>query len=76
MEAWLERDLKQANMNRQSVPWIIVTGHVPLYCVASDCDTYATLYSAIDTLVYKYGVDVYLGAHKHQYQFLKPIYNK
>ena len=29
---WLERDLEQANLNRENVPWILVMSHYPLYC--------------------------------------------
>ena len=36
MYKWLEEDLARANANRQAVPWIIVHGHRPMYCVVSD----------------------------------------
>lgn len=30
---WLEAELKRANANRATAPWIIVLGHRPLYCL-------------------------------------------
>lgn len=32
MWEWLDRDLEEANGNRQARPWIIVAGHRPMYC--------------------------------------------
>jgi hypothetical protein len=63
MRTWLERDLEEAVKNRDQVPWIIASGHVPIYCVASDCNDYPTTYHHFDDLFYKYGVDLFLGAH-------------
>jgi Calcineurin-like phosphoesterase len=65
MEEWLEHDLIEANKNRDQVPWIIASGHVSIYCVADDCVDNPKMYSVFDDLFYKYGVDVFLGAHKH-----------
>ena len=67
MIEWVKQDLKKANENRATVPWIIVTGHVPIYCKGSSCDNYPTLYKDFEDLFYKYGVDLFIGAHKHQY---------
>jgi hypothetical protein len=41
--AWLKQDLAAANANRANVPWIVVSGHRPLWCSShrSDCTTLA-----------------------------------
>ena len=36
--AWLAADLAAADANRDAVPWVIVTGHRPMYCVATGGD--------------------------------------
>ena len=36
--AWLERDLAAADANRAAVPWVVVMGHRPMYCVATGAD--------------------------------------
>jgi len=33
---WLERDLIEANKNRENYPWIVVMGHKPMYCSTND----------------------------------------
>jgi len=37
--AWLDADLAAADANREAVPWIIVTGHRPMYCTWPDATT-------------------------------------
>jgi hypothetical protein len=36
--AWLDADLAKADANRAAVPWILVMGHRPMYCVATGAD--------------------------------------
>lgn len=36
--AWLAADLARADANREAVPWIIVMGHRPMYCTATQAD--------------------------------------
>ena len=36
--AWLAADLAAADANRDAVPWVVVTGHRPMYCVATGGD--------------------------------------
>ena len=35
---WLAADLKAADANRDAVPWVVVMGHRPMYCVATGKD--------------------------------------
>ncbi|KAL4442884.1 hypothetical protein ABPG74_010773 [Tetrahymena malaccensis] len=76
MVQWVEQDLIRATQNRNQTPWIIAFGHKPIYCSGdSDCQQYPQSFKEFDELFYKYSVDLYLGAHVHRYQFLKPLYN-
>ncbi|XP_071789353.1 acid phosphatase type 7-like isoform X1 [Asterias amurensis] len=79
---WLEADLQEANepKNRAERPWIITMGHRPLYCSDTD-DKDCTVDSAslrlvLEDMFYKYGVDLELWAHEHDYERLWPVYNK
>ncbi|CAJ1384848.1 unnamed protein product [Effrenium voratum] len=76
---WLEHDL--AAVNRSETPWLIVHGHRPLYCSCdTDCDADATIIRmgisypdgtfkhGLEELFYKYGVDLYLAGHEHDYE--------
>lgn len=72
---WLEQDLIKANNNRSEAPWIIVNGHRSMYCSCDgDCDSDAARLrsgfpvggnsnNGIESLLYKYGVDLYLNGH-------------
>ncbi|CAD5231609.1 unnamed protein product [Bursaphelenchus xylophilus] len=83
---WLRDDLKEANKNRENVPWIIVYGHRSMYCsdVEGDCtrvekkmregiDEYSTF--GLESLFYEYGVDLIIGAHEHNYERHWPLFN-
>ena len=71
---WLENDLIEANKpeNRAVRPWIFMAGHRPIYYGST---VHTELQSAIEGLMYKYGVDMYLYGHVHNYQRLFPVYN-
>lgn len=71
---WLENDLIEANKpeNRAVRPWIFMAGHRPIYYGST---VHTELQTAIEGLMYKYGVDMYLYGHVHNYQRLFPVYN-
>ena len=88
MFAWMEKDLARAQANRADVPWIVVHGHRSIYCSCDgDCGPDAvkvrdgvpqadgtTLYGMED-LLFKYGVDLFVNGHEHDYERSWPVYN-
>jgi hypothetical protein len=78
---WLETELAKADANRDTVPWIIVGMHRPLYDVAGcddkgvPTDQNAYVQSAFEALFIKYKVDVVLTGHQHYYERQLPIAN-
>lgn len=77
---WLENDLRQANESRHLRPWIIVSGHRPIYSIENS-DQYGNitgqpiyLAKAVEDLFYKYYVDVYFCGHQHHYERQWPVY--
>lgn len=55
--AWLEQDLARANANRARVPWIVVSGHRPLWCSSArrDCEGFAAeMRLLLENIYYKY----------------------
>jgi len=69
---WLVNDLDQAFSNRANVPWIIVSGHRPVwYSAGQDKNVNA----AFLPLLQKYQVDFYFSGHEHNYERYYPITN-
>ncbi|KAK3269527.1 hypothetical protein CYMTET_22033 [Cymbomonas tetramitiformis] len=80
---WLQSDLLA--VNRSVTPWVVMTGHRPLYfslCAADgDCAfganaeqrTGRILQANLEPLMDKYHVDVYLCGHVHAYQRTCPL---
>jgi acid phosphatase type 7 len=68
------------NTNRTKFPWLIVTGHRPMYCSTGDshdCTNWQTdkVRVALEQYFYEYNVTAYISAHEHSYQRICPIYN-
>jgi len=74
---WLAADLAKAAKNRRNVPWIIVTGHKPMY--SNNNDSYVKefmppLLQAVEEMFHKYGVDMFICGHVHAYERTWPVY--
>lgn len=66
--AWLERALASSNAT-----WKVVYGHHPFYSNGADGGK-GFLRSRVQPLFQKYGVDLYVNGHEHNYErFLNPI---
>eukprot|EP00462_Mataza_sp_D1_P007978 CAMPEP_0175125140 /NCGR_PEP_ID=MMETSP0087-20121206/3154_1 /TAXON_ID=136419 /ORGANISM="Unknown Unknown, Strain D1" /LENGTH=290 /DNA_ID=CAMNT_0016406951 /DNA_START=656 /DNA_END=1528 /DNA_ORIENTATION=+ len=65
---WLEQDL--AGVNRSITPWVVFGQHRPFYgtSVASLLPEYNIMRKVLEPLMVKYGVDLVLFGHVHQYQ--------
>jgi len=66
---WLEQDLK--NVDRKLTPWLIVTGHRPMYFSQAQLDELEValnMQRLFEDLLYKYQVDLCLWAHVHSYE--------
>jgi hypothetical protein len=75
--AWLEQDLR--SVDRSRTPWVIVGSHRPMY--ASETDEpldfiKIMLQFYLESLFYKYHVDVNLFAHKHSYERTCSMYQE
>lgn len=81
--AWLEQDL--ASVNRTATPWIVMGAHRPMYCSpnddSDDCHSILSLMRdgivgkyALESLMYKYGVEMFFGAHEHSVEINYPVY--
>jgi len=76
---WIVQDLAQANSRRDQVPWLIVSGHRPMYCSdTSEWNSHspgAPFQTIIEPLFDKYNVDLYLCGHMHMYERIFPVNN-
>lgn len=68
---FLQNDL--ASVDRSLTPWLIVTGHRPLYSLGSDACQPCR--DAFESLFFRYGVDVGVFGHEHNSQRLAPVVN-
>ena len=74
---WLESDLK--SVNRERTPWLILTGHRPLYNSQNDSKEQLValhLRAELEDLLHEYGVDLGLYGHYHSYQRSCAVYQK
>jgi len=74
---FVNNDLQKASKN-SNIKWIIVNMHKPLYsspntCSASSCKGVKSLRDTYHPLFDKYGVDLVLEGHVHNYQRSFPI---
>eukprot|EP00818_Percolomonas_sp_WS_P006632 CAMPEP_0117443986 /NCGR_PEP_ID=MMETSP0759-20121206/4994_1 /TAXON_ID=63605 /ORGANISM="Percolomonas cosmopolitus, Strain WS" /LENGTH=396 /DNA_ID=CAMNT_0005236011 /DNA_START=218 /DNA_END=1408 /DNA_ORIENTATION=+ len=79
--SWFEDQLKKANENRDQVPFVLVMGHRPIYSSHKEYSTDGVpigsarkLQMAIEDLLYKYQVDLYVCGHVHSYERTYPTY--
>eukprot|EP01063_Lacrimia_lanifica_P008922 TRINITY_DN15998_c0_g1_i1.p1 TRINITY_DN15998_c0_g1~~TRINITY_DN15998_c0_g1_i1.p1 ORF type:complete len:573 (+),score=191.29 TRINITY_DN15998_c0_g1_i1:72-1790(+) len=78
MLQWLEEDLKAATApaQRALVPWIVVEGHRSMYCTSNDGDCSKEtweLRNDLEELLYRYGVDLFVNGHEHDYERTYPL---
>lgn len=73
---WLKNDLIQSHMN-PSINFKVFMSHRPNYCPEADGDHCKVFYhlKPYEDLMTKYGVDLYLNGHTHEYFRLKPQMN-
>jgi hypothetical protein len=65
-------DLKKASEDKD-VNWIIVSSYGPLYTSPSEHKAYSSIRDLYHPIFEKYGVDLVLGGHNHNYQRTYPI---
>jgi hypothetical protein len=76
---WLENDLKA--VNRSLTPWVLFTGHRPMYADSnyccqkgSDVNVMVALQANIEYLLYKYQVNLAFSGHFHDLERQSAIY--
>ena len=66
--------------NRNKFPYLIITGHRPIYCSNSNYDDCVLwkrdiLRNKLEDLFFTYNITLYISAHEHSYERICPIYN-
>lgn len=67
---WMSKDM--ASVDRSRTPWVIFTGHRPMYSSCGSVDPAFVL--AIEPLLMKYKVDLVLFGHVHNYERTCAVY--
>jgi hypothetical protein len=73
--AWLDADLKAAAADRANNPFIVALGHRGVFSTSNhgqDPDVLATR-GALAPIYDKYGVDLVINGHDHEYERSKPL---
>jgi Calcineurin-like phosphoesterase len=69
---FVKQDLEKASQNKD-INWIIVSTYKPLYTSPSEHKADSELRELYHPLFEKYGVDLVLGGHNHNYQRTYPL---
>ena len=75
---WLKSDLSAADANRESVPWIVIYGHKPLYTSHghdTHDDTMIELRTILEPILLENSVDLAIWGHDHFYERTWPVVN-
>ncbi len=72
---WLDADLNRANANRANVPFIVAISHRGLYSTSNHSTDGDVLIArgALAPIYDKYGVDLVINGHDHEYERSKPL---
>ncbi len=72
---WLMQDLAAANASRDTIPWLVVYGHKPMYTShgESNHDIDEQLRAELEPLFVEYGVDILIWGHDHFYERTWPV---
>jgi acid phosphatase type 7 len=70
---WVEADMAAAAANRDTVPWIVVSMHRPMYTSEYGMDNGSARTVNMEKLVLQYDVDLVLCGHVHVYERIHPV---
>lgn len=76
---WLLQDLAQVNKNRKNVPWVVFMTHHSFYCSVKKKECYKqaqVLKKDLEDIFYKFGVDLVLQGHVHNYERDQAMYKE